>query len=82
MVIVLVPLVGIASRVERRALLADRAAWQHGTASPLGLVALVSSSIKVWSLGNVAGVIIGSVGVVVAAAIPARASGLGEPRGR
>lgn len=50
--VVLVPLVGIASRVERRALLADRAAWQHGTASALGLAALVSTSIKVLVAGQ------------------------------
>jgi peptidoglycan/LPS O-acetylase OafA/YrhL len=65
--IVLVPIVAAVARFERRALLADRVAWQGSGAAAVGLAVLVSTSIKVWSLGNVGGVVVGALGVVVAA---------------
>ncbi|MFK7917281.1 MAG: acyltransferase [Ilumatobacter sp.] len=66
---VLVPIVAVVSRVERTALLADRVAWGRSNAAAIAVALLVSTSIKVWSLGNVAAVAIGAVGVLVAAAI-------------
>jgi len=67
--IVLVPLVALVSRFERRALLAARVEWTGSPATAIGLAALVSTSIKVWSIGNVGGVVAGAVGVVIAATL-------------
>ncbi len=67
--LVLVPIVAVVSRFERDALLAERVTWQGSGAAAIGLAVLVSASIKVWSIGNVGGVIIGSVGVLAAAAL-------------
>ncbi|MGB3734359.1 MAG: hypothetical protein WA964_05345, partial [Ilumatobacter sp.] len=66
---VLVPIVAAVSRVERRALLAERVAWNGGVTGAIGLALLVSTSIKVWSLGNVGGVTAGAVGVLVTAVL-------------
>jgi peptidoglycan/LPS O-acetylase OafA/YrhL len=65
--IVLTPIVAVVGRFERRALLADRVAWQGSGVAAATLAVLVSTSIKVWSLGNVGGVVVGSLGVVGAA---------------
>ena len=67
--VVLVPIVAAVARVERRALLADRVAWTGSGAAAIALALVVSTSIKVWSLGNVTGVVVGSIGVVCAASL-------------
>lgn len=67
--LILIPVVAAVARVERRALLAERSVYSGGLAPAVGLALLVSTSIKVWSLGNVGGVVIGALGVVLAAAI-------------
>jgi hypothetical protein len=64
--VVLVPIVRAVARFERRALLAPRVAWQGSGAAAIGLALLVSGSIKAWSFGNVTGVVVGAIGVVVA----------------
>ena len=47
----------------------ERVTWTGSTATAIGLAALVSTSIKLWSIGHVGGVVAGAAGVVVAAAI-------------
>lgn len=65
--VVLIPIVAAVSRVERRALMAVRVAWTGGLTGAVALAVLVSTSIKIWSLGNVGGVVGGAVGVLLAA---------------
>ncbi len=65
-VLVLIPLVMGVGRFERRALLADRTEWHGSATRAIGLALLVSTSIKVWSIGDVGGVIAGALGIVVA----------------
>ena len=67
--VVLVPIVAAVSRVERGALLAERVAWTGGLPVAVALALLVSTSIKMWSLGNVGGVTVGAIGVLVTAAM-------------
>lgn len=64
---------GVVSRVERRALLAERVAWTGSLASAVGLALLVSTSIKVWLIGNAFGVVAGAIGVLLAAGLLRRA---------
>ncbi len=66
--VVLIPIVAAVSRVERSALLAERVAWSGSLSGAIGLALLVSTSIKVWSLGNVGAVAVGAIGVLVATA--------------
>ena len=70
--LVLVPVVAVVSRVERQALLSERIAWNGSLRFAVGLALLVSTSIKVWSLGNVGGVVAGAVGVLVTAVLVRR----------
>lgn len=75
--IVLIPIVAAVSRVERRALLAERVGWNGGTSVAIVLALLVSTSIKVWSLGNVGGVTAGAIGVLVTARLFRARRGIG-----
>ena len=70
--VVLIPIIAAVSRVERQALLAERVAWNGSLAAAIGLALLVSTSIKVWSIGNVGGVTVGALGVVIAAVLVRR----------
>lgn len=63
--VVLVPIVALVSRVERRALLAERVGWTGSLGAAVGLALLVSTSIKVWSIGDVGGVTMGAIGVLL-----------------
>lgn len=67
--VALMPIVAAVSRVERGALLAERQPWSRSGSAAIAVALLVSTSIKVWSLGNVTGVALGAVGVLGAAAI-------------
>lgn len=64
--VALVPIVAAVGRVERRALLADRVSWHRSGSAAMAAALLVSTSIKVWSLGNVTGVTLGALGVLAA----------------
>ena len=48
---------------------AERVVWQGPTAVAIGLAALVSTSIKLWSAGNTTAVVVGTLGVCVAAVL-------------
>lgn len=50
--VILAGIVAIVGRFERGALLAARAPWTGGSASMIGLAAIVSIAIKVWTSGN------------------------------
>ena len=63
--VVLVPIVGVVSKVERRALLAPLGPWTGSAGSVLLLAALVSISLKLWSIGSIVGATMGMVLVVV-----------------
>jgi len=52
-------IVAVVGRFEQRALLAPRAPWKGGAASMLATAALVSGSVKLWSLGTGFGVVTG-----------------------
>ena len=65
--VALVPIVALVSWVERRALLAERVGWTGSVGAAIGLAVLVSTSIKVWSIGNFGGVTAGAFGVLAAA---------------
>ena len=84
-VVLLVPIVAIVAPVERRALLADRVTWSGSTAAAIGLALGLSTSIKLWSAGNVPAVVIGACGVVLVGVLvrrPAPVSPLGWMRDR
>ncbi len=59
--VLLIPIVSIVSKIERRALLAPQVAWNGSAASVMALAAAVSAALKFWSSGNVAGVTAGTV---------------------
>jgi hypothetical protein len=77
----LVPVVAAVAPVERRALLAERVTWNGQASVACGLAMLVSTSIKLWSAGNVVAVVAGATGVVVAGVLLRRPS-LGWTRDR
>ena len=83
--VLIVPIVAAVARVERRALLAERVAWQGRASTAVLLALLLSTSIKLWSAGSVAAVVAGALGVLVVS-IPvgrsARRSPLGWSRDR
>lgn len=64
--IVLVPIVAVVSRVERRALLAERAESTLAPAAVTMLAVVISVSLKLWTAGNVGAVVAGALGVVLA----------------
>jgi hypothetical protein len=70
--VLLVPIVTVVARFERRALFAAPRSDHTGSgttvalASTFGLALLVSGSLKVWSLGNIGAVVVGASGVLVA----------------
>jgi uncharacterized membrane protein YhaH (DUF805 family) len=53
-VVVLVPIVAVVSKVERRALLAPRRPWNGGMASMAGVAVVASIALKLWTSGNLA----------------------------
>jgi hypothetical protein len=57
--IVLLPLVAVVSKVERKALLAPSPRGSWSTAAAFGFAAVVSGSLKLWSIGNVGGALAG-----------------------
>jgi hypothetical protein len=65
--VLLVPILAAVARVERRALLAERLAWHGRTSTAVVSALLLSSSIKLWSAGNVVGVVTGAIGVLAVA---------------
>ena len=58
--IVLAGIVAVVGRFEQRALLAPRTPWRGGAASMLATAALISGSVKLWSLGSGMGVVAGT----------------------
>ena len=60
--VLLVPIVALVAPVERRALLAERVTWSGSTAAAIALALGLSTSIKLWSAGNVPAVVIGACG--------------------
>ena len=62
---VLLPIVNVVSPVERRALLAPRRPWNGNVASVIAVAAITSTALKLWTIGNSTGLVIGSVVVVV-----------------
>ncbi|MFT4657225.1 MAG: hypothetical protein ACI8V4_001397 [Ilumatobacter sp.] len=64
--LILLPIVAGVARVERGILFAERSVHHGGLAPAVGLV---STSIKVWSLAVVGGVVAGALGVLAAAAL-------------
>lgn len=58
--LVLIAIVAAVARFEQRALLAPRTQWQGSAASMIGVAALVSVALKLWVLGNIVGVVIGT----------------------
>jgi peptidoglycan/LPS O-acetylase OafA/YrhL len=65
----LVPIVSLVSKVERKALLAPTASWAGSARTAVATAALVSASLKLWSIGNITGAIVGMVGLVIASRI-------------
>ncbi len=63
--LILVPIVAVVSRVERRALLAPRQPWQGGATSMFVLAAAVSTSMKLWSGGGIGPVALGTTGLLI-----------------
>ncbi|NND73400.1 MAG: acyltransferase [Ilumatobacter sp.] len=74
--IVLAPLVGFVSRVERRALLAPRPTRSRAPRAVVGLAALTSASLKLWSIGHVGGALVGMAGLVAVSVLLDRPSGV------
>jgi hypothetical protein len=62
---VLLPIVKTVSPVERRALLAPRRPWNGNVVSVIAIAAVTSTALKLWTIGNSTGLVIGSVVVVV-----------------
>ena len=50
--IVLAPIVAVVSKVERKALLAPRRAWNGGLPSIIGVAVVTSTALKLWSSGE------------------------------
>ncbi len=67
--VLLLPIVLAVGRVERRALLAERVPWTGSAAGATALALAVSASLKIWSLGNIAAVLVGAAGVAIAAKV-------------
>ncbi|MEL6893148.1 MAG: hypothetical protein AAFP84_16260, partial [Actinomycetota bacterium] len=65
----LVPIVAVVARFERRALLADPAPWRHHPALVVAAAVAVSTSLKLWSLGNIGAAATGAVGIVATAVV-------------
>ena len=63
--LVLAAIVALASGVERRALLAPRTPWKGSEASMLMTAAAISGSVKIWGLGSMPAVVVGSGAVVL-----------------
>jgi len=63
--VVLAAIVRVVSGVERRALLAPRAAWRGSEGSMLLTAAGISAAIKVWGLGSGEAVMVGAVALLV-----------------
>jgi peptidoglycan/LPS O-acetylase OafA/YrhL len=61
----LVPIVAVVSRVERRALLAPRSSVAPRPAVVVAIAVALSCSLKLWSMSNIAGVIAGTIGVLI-----------------
>ncbi len=55
----LAAIIAVVGRFERQALLAPRTPWNGGPLSMLATAALISGSVKLWSLGTAAGVVSG-----------------------
>jgi len=64
--VLLIPIVALVSRIEQRALLAPQVRWNGSAASVLGLAALVSTSLKLWSTGNIGAAATGMALLVLA----------------
>ena len=64
--VLLMPIVAVVSRRERRALLAPSRRWSGSRGSVFAVAALVSTALKLWSIGNVAGAAAGMALVIVA----------------
>ena len=68
-IVVLIPIVALMSKVEQRALLAPQVRWNGSASSVFALAALVSTSLKMWSIGNIGGAAVGMALLVVAGAV-------------
>ncbi len=65
-IVLLLPIVAVVSRIEQRALFAPQVRWNGPAASVFGLAALVSASLKLWSIGNIGGAATGMALLVLA----------------
>ena len=65
--LLLVPIVAVVSRVERRALLAPRSDRAPRPAVVVAIAIGLSASLKLWSIASIGGVIAGTVGVLICA---------------
>lgn len=66
--VLLVAIVALVSKTERRGLMTRPSAWRGSPAAAFVLAILLSTSLKVWSLGNVGAVVTGAIGVLACAA--------------
>ncbi len=63
--LVLMPIVAIVSRVERRALFAERSETAHSPAAVLAIAFAISMALKFWTAGHLTGVLVGAAVVAV-----------------
>lgn len=64
--VVLVPVVGVVSRVERRALFAERTGTAYSPTMVTALALAISMALKYWTVGHLTGVVMGAAVVAVA----------------
>jgi peptidoglycan/LPS O-acetylase OafA/YrhL len=70
--IVLAPIVALVSKVERRSLLAERTDTTYSATTVLVIAGLISAALKAWTMGELAGVIVGAAVIAVAPKVLAR----------